>query len=188
MYWKAGNHVSEPKRMVGTDRRKLIIQHLKQSEYAVTGTDLAELTGVSRQVIVQDVSLLKAMNEPIIATSRGYMYLQEKQEEALHRRVIVCNHTPENTQEELEILVDCGVTVVDVIVEHPFYGGLTGSLMISSRFDVEQFVKAFTSQEAGLLLVLTGGIHLHTIEADSEEKLDAACKLLDSAGILVTDQ
>lgn len=180
--------MSETKRMYGADRRKLIIQHLKRSKHAVTGTDLAELTKVSRQVIVQDVSLLKAVNEPIIATSRGYMYLQEKAEEAMHRRVIVCNHTSEKTQRELEILVDCGVTVIDVIVEHPFYGGLTGSLMISSRFDVEQFVSAFTNQEAGLLLVLTGGIHLHTIEADSEEKLDAACKLLDAAGILITDQ
>lgn len=180
--------MTEPKRMPGKDRRKLIIQHLKMSKHAVTGSDLAELTKVSRQVIVQDVSLLKAMDEPVIATSRGYLYLQEQKEEALHRRVIVCNHPPEETQAELEILVDCGVTVVDVIVEHPFYGGLTGSLMISSRFDVEQFVQAFTSHEAGLLLVLTGGVHLHTIEADSVEKLDAACDLLDVAGILVTDQ
>lgn len=180
--------MTESKRMPGKERRKFIIQHLMGSKHAVTGTDLAELTKVSRQVIVQDVSLLKAMDEPIIATSRGYMYLQEQKSTSLHRRVIVCNHTSESTRQELEILVDCGVTVVDVIVEHPFYGGLTGSLMISSRFDVEQFVNAFTNQEAGLLLVLTGGIHLHTIEADADEKLDAACKLLDAAGILVTDQ
>lgn len=180
--------MSETKKMPGADRRNYIVQYLKRSTEAVTGTELANLTKVSRQVIVQDVSLLKAMEEPVIATSRGYLYLQAQAEDALFQKVIVCNHTAAQTKEELDILVDCGVTVVDVTVEHSFYGGLTGLLMISSRFDVTQFVEAITDKEAGLLLALTGGIHLHTIEADSKEKLEKACELLDRAGILVTDQ
>lgn len=172
-------------RMSGDDRRAYIVEKLKQSERSITGTQLAELTNVSRQVIVQDISLLKAHDEPIIATNRGYLYLQDQREANLFRRVIACNHSPEQTEEELQMIVDSGVTVVDVIVEHPFYGELTGSLMLDSRYDVEQFIQAFERGEASLLSILTGGVHLHTLEADSEDKLDAACAQLREAGILL---
>src|SRR5690625_3554729 len=152
-------------RMLGQERRKYIVSKLQMSTQPVTGKTLAEETGVSRQVIVTDMALLKTSNEPIIATNRGYLYMDKQVDEQLHRKVIVCEHRPEQTKEELEIIVDNGVTVIDVIVEHPFYGELTGSLMIESRFDVEQFLNAISKEETALLSILTGGIHLHTIEA-----------------------
>ena len=170
--------------MSGEKRREYIIRKLQKSTRPITGKMLADETGVSRQVIVTDIALLKTSNKPIIATNRGYLYMQDQPDETLIRKVIICNHTPEQAQEELEIIVDCGVTVVDVIVEHPFYGGLTGSLMLQSRYDVEQFIKAISEQEASLLSELTDGIHLHTIEADSDEKLNEACNRLKNAGIL----
>src|SRR5690625_2750723 len=172
--------------MSGDKRRKYIIDLLKKSDKPLTGKSLAEKTGVSRQVIVTDIALLRTSEEPIIATNRGYMYYQQTNQTDNFRKVIVCKHTPEETKKELEIIVDCGVTVVDVIVEHPFYGELTGSLMVKSRYDVEQFVHSFSKNNAAPLSVLTGGVHLHTIESDSREKMDAACNALERAGILVT--
>lgn len=175
------------KRMIGKERRQYIVTKLQTSTQPVTGKTLAEDTGVSRQVIVTDMALLKTSNEPIVATNRGYLYMDKKSNEHLHQKVIICQHTPDQAKEELETIVDNGVTVVDVIVEHPFYGELTGSLMIKSRFDVEQFLTAISAEEASLLSELTDGIHLHTIEADSEEKLNQACKQLREAGILYTE-
>jgi len=173
--------------MTGEERRAYIIHLLKSSKVPIRGKTLAEKTNVSRQVIVTDIALLKTGNEPIIGTNRGYLFIHDEATTKMHRRVIVCNHTPEQTKSELETIVDFGVTVIDVIVEHPFYGDLTGSLMISSRFDVEQFMSVISTQEASLLSVLTGGVHVHTIEADSVEKLDAACSALKKLGFLLTE-
>lgn len=175
-------------RMPGEERRSYIINKLKSQTRPVTGKTLAEETGVSRQVIVTDMALLKTAEEPIIATNRGYLYMDKQEDETLHRKVIVCEHTPEQTEEELQIIVDSGVTVVDVIVEHPFYGELTGSLMLQSRFDVEQFISVISNEEASLLSELTEGIHLHTIEADDEQKIIQACERLREAGILYTEK
>lgn len=180
--------MSVQKRLSGYERRKLIIQMLKLSAQPITGQELAEKTGVSRQVIVTDIALLKASDEPIIATNRGYMYMQKESSNNLYKRIIICQHPPERTEEELQTIVDCGVTVNNVIVEHPIYGELTGSLMISSRYDVEQFLRARKRKDASLLSELTDGIHLHTIEADSIEKLDLACKRLDEIGILYREK
>ncbi|CJQ30887.1 biotin repressor family transcriptional regulator [Streptococcus pneumoniae] len=83
------------------------------------------------------------------------------------------------------MLVDHGVTIKDVKVEHPVYGDLTASIMVSNRFDVEQYLQKIENTNASYLSQLTDGIHLHTIEADSKEKLDAACEALDKAGFLV---
>lgn len=173
--------------MSGAKRRKFIIQQLKESKQPITGGELANKTNVSRQVIVTDIALLKTSNEPIIATNRGYLYLREQSSDQMYRKVIICCHSPEQTKEELETIVDCGVTIVDVIVEHPIYGDLTGSLMLSSRYDVDQFITALSNYEASLLSVLTDGIHLHTLEADSMDKIDAACHALQEAGILYTE-
>src|SRR5699024_644831 len=175
-------------KMVGKKRRAYLIDYLKQATSPVSGQVLADKTGVSRQVIVTDVALLRTSDEPIMATSRGYIYQQSVQQEALYRKVIVCKHTPKETKEELEAIVDCGVTVVNVMVEHPFYGGLTGTLMIDSRYEVGKFLENLSNPEGELLSILTGGVHLHTLEADEMAKIDAACEALKEVGILVTEQ
>jgi len=175
------------RKMTGKERRAYIIGLLKDSTRPITGQTLAQETGVSRQVIVTDIALLRTSDEPIMATSRGYIYQHASPEKDLYRKVVVCKHTPEQTRKELETIVDCGVTVVNVVVEHPFYGDLTGSLMDESRFDVNRFIDAFSNNEAALLSVLTDGIHLHTLESDSMEKINAACEALNKAGILVTE-
>lgn len=174
------------KKLLGEARRAFLIDLLKNEHSALTGTELAKRTNVSRQVIVNDMALLKARNEPIIATSQGYLYLAQPQETIFERQV-ASHHAAEQTAEELNLLVDAGVTVKDVTIVHPVYGDLTASIMVSSRYDVEQFIRRMNETEAAPLLSLTEGSHLHTLTADAEEKLDAAIESLRLRGFLLED-
>lgn len=166
--------MTNDKKLLGDDRRDWILDLLKGSATPITGGELATKTNVSRQVIVGDITLLKAKNEPIIATSQGYLYLTASSPVTLKERIIACSHTPEQAEEELNLLVDHGVTVKDVRIEHPVYGDLTASIMVSNRQEVKQFMKKVLSTKASFLSELTEGIHLHTISATSEQALDAA--------------
>ncbi|WP_066063849.1 transcription repressor NadR [Neobacillus soli] len=175
----------EQKKILGEDRRKFILQLLKKSSYPITGSDLAEKTNVSRQVIVGDITLLKAKNEPIIATSQGYMYLTQSSGVPLFERTVACRHTPEDAERELNLFVDHGVTVKDVKIEHAVYGDLTASIMVSNRQEVKQFMKKIKNTKAAFLSELTSGIHLHTISATNEQTLDKAEAALKAEGLLM---
>ncbi|SEP71651.1 transcription repressor NadR [Piscibacillus halophilus] len=172
-------------KMPADERREYILKLLKEQEEPLSGREIAEKVGVSRQIIVGDMALLKAKNEPILATSQGYIYMYDSQESNGYERTIACYHKPEDTGKELNILVDHGVFVKDVTVDHPIYGEFTAQLRISNRIEVEKFVKQVQSSSAALLSELTEGIHLHTITADREELLDEAEKALNKAGFLV---
>ncbi|MBB6453861.1 hypothetical protein HNQ94_002312 [Salirhabdus euzebyi] len=172
-------------KILGEERRDFILNFLKDQTEPVTGGELANKTNVSRQVIVGDISLLKAKNEPIMATSQGYIYLRSTKDSNQVERTIACYHPPERTEEELNIIVDHGATVKTVTIEHPIYGEFTASIMVSNRRDVKKFVKKVEDSNAALLSELTGGIHLHTIAAESEEALNEAVMALDKAGLLM---
>lgn len=176
--------MKKERKLLGEERRALILQWLKEAKRPMTGTELANKTNVSRQVIVQDMSLLKAKNEPIIATSQGYLYLAPSSAH-MYTRVIACCHTPEQTKDELYTLVDHGVTVKDVKIEHPVYGDLTASIMVGNRLEVDEFIQKINETKSAYLSQLTDGVHLHTLEADSIEKLDEACAALKQAGFLI---
>ncbi|WP_078545365.1 transcription repressor NadR [Litchfieldia alkalitelluris] len=173
------------KKILGEERREFILELLKNERDPITGGDLAAKANVSRQIIVQDISLLKARNEPIIATSQGYIYLKHQGKEEIHQRVIASFHKPNQTVDELYLIVDNGVTIKDVIIEHPVYGDLTASIMVSNRKEVDQFIAKIVETKAAYLSSLTDGTHLHTLEADSIAKLDAACAALARAGYLI---
>ncbi|MBH0230471.1 transcription repressor NadR [Halobacillus yeomjeoni] len=173
------------KKMKAHERREYILTLLKQRGVPVTGSSLAEEMNVTRQVIVGDVSLLKARNEPIVATSQGYMYMTDAKEDLAFKKTIVCQHGSDETEEELHILVDHGVVVQDVVVEHPIYGDLTAQLRIANRRDVKKFMEQMRSTSASFLLELTDGIHTHTIAADSEAALKEAEEALLESGILM---
>ncbi len=176
-------------KLLGEERRNLLLDKLVKANKPITGGELAGFANVSRQVIVQDISLLKAKNHPIIATSQGYVYLEKNQQDnQMLERLIACKHTPEDTKEELTILVDHGVFVKDVIVEHPVYGDLTASIRVGNRNEVEEFMKKINENNASYLSQLTEGLHLHTLQADSIEKLNRACQDLDKAGYLVKEE
>ncbi|MDK8639526.1 transcription repressor NadR [Niallia taxi] len=174
----------EEKKMLGEERRSYILSLLKENSRPYTGSELSKLTNVSRQIIVGDITLLKAKNEPIIATSQGYLYLQQSKPE-LFEKIIACNHAPEKTEEELLLIVDYGVTVKDVKIEHPVYGDLTASILVSNRKEVQQFMKKIQSTNAVYLSQLTSGIHLHTLTANSQSALTEAEAALRNAGFLI---
>ncbi|HSU78856.1 MAG TPA: transcription repressor NadR [Candidatus Angelobacter sp.] len=171
-------------KVLGEERRQLLLKWLKETRDPITGSELARRTNVSRQVIVQDISLLKAKNEPIIATAQGYLYIQQTTTQQAFR-VIACKHTPEQMEKELHLIVDFGVTVKDVIVEHPVYGEITASLRLNNRRDVHHFINGMNSTHATLLSGLTGGIHLHTLEGTDESQLDACINALGREGFLL---
>lgn len=175
----------EQKKILGDERRNFLLQILKESKEPITGSDLAARTNVSRQVIVGDITLLKAKNEPIIATSQGYIYLQQSPLKPFYERTIACRHLPEDTEAELNLLVDHGVLVKDVRIEHAVYGDLIASIMVSNRQEVRQFMEKVKSTNAAFLSELTGGIHLHTISAASETLLDQAVAAMKQAGFLM---
>jgi transcriptional regulator of NAD metabolism len=102
--------------------------------------------------------------------------------------VVAVRHRPEDAVDELTALVDLGVQIVDVVVEHPVYGELRVELRLASRADVEAWAQATSESGAHLLSELTGGVHLHTLEADVPERLDRAKAALARLGFLVDDR
>ena len=174
------------KKYSAEERRDYLVSVLKEETKPIKGGELAKLCSVSRQIIVGDITLLKARNHPIIATPNGYLYLQNEESRTKSKSIIIASeHLPEDTEKELQLIVDCGVTVKDVRVEHPLYGDLTASIMVSNRSDVRQFIMKLKTTNAALLSQLTNGIHLHTLEAQKEEQLQHAIDSLRDAGFLI---
>lgn len=173
------------KKILGDERRNLILEWLKSSSEPITGNELAAKTNVSRQIIVGDITLLKARNEPILATSQGYVYMHTLQSIPKFERTVACIHPPERTEEELNILVDHGVTVKDVKIEHSIYGDLTASIMVSNRKEVKQFMDKVRATNSSYLSELTDGIHLHTITASTEKVLEEAENALKKANFII---
>ncbi|WP_059171269.1 transcription repressor NadR [Bacillus sp. FJAT-27445] len=177
--------MQEEKKLLGEERRQKLLSLLKNSSTPITGSELAATAKVSRQIIVGDITLLKAKNEPIIATSQGYLYLRQSTLSPTFEKTIACFHPPGKTEEELMLIVDEGVTVRDVKIEHPVYGDLTASIMVSTRQEVKQFIKKIQETKAAFLSELTGGYHLHTLSASSEQALAKAEASLEKAGYLI---
>lgn len=174
--------------MNAVTRRKKIIEILSKAEEAVSATSLAEKLDVSRQIIVGDVALLRASGEEITSTPRGYVAKKNLDTTEKIIRQIACIHSNKESKEELEICVDQGCAVLDVVVDHPIYGQLTGQLQIKSRYDVEQFCEKCAQEEAHVLSELTDGIHLHTLECPSIAAYDRVCEKLKERGFLYTEK
>jgi uncharacterized protein len=167
----------------GDARRRQILGWMRLHRGPVQGSDLARRFRVSRQCVVQDVAILRASGQDILATPRGYRFPESSPRS--HQAILACRHEPERTEEELQILVDSGVKVLDVIVEHPIYGELRVPLMIESRTDVRDFLRRVRSTHASLLSSLTRGVHLHTVEASRAEMISQARAWLRARGFLL---
>jgi uncharacterized protein len=162
--------------MEGQERREKLIELLQTAKEPISGTELAKKLLVSRQVIVQDIALLRATNKNILSTTKGYMiYFQEKQKV---NRCFLVKHSTEEIEDELCTIVDNGGKVLDVIVAHDLYGEIAADLIIKNRQDVYDFVKKVKLRNTVPLKELTDGVHLHTVEADSEDILDNIEKAL----------
>lgn len=175
------------KKILGEQRRELLLKHLKVAATPITGTALAKLANVSRQVVVNDITLLKARNEPILATSQGYVYMQTEQTHDYVERTIACRHTQAQTEEELLTIVDFGVTVQNVSVEHAVYGEITANIHVSNRHEVQQFLQKLQAANATYLSALTDGTHLHVLRAPSVDALDHAIAALREKGFLIEE-
>ncbi|WP_066637727.1 transcription repressor NadR [Desulfolucanica intricata] len=168
------------------DRKENILRILQATNKPTTGNDLAKLLGVSRQVIVQDVAILRAQGIDILATPQGYLLMKQKLEPP-KRTILAVKHQFEQTQDELYVLVDNKLKVIDVVVEHPIYGELRGYLMLESRADVNQFINNIKAGGASLLSSLTGGVHLHTVEYNNAKDLIRAQDRLAELNLLAQD-
>ncbi|GAQ25033.1 MULTISPECIES: transcription repressor NadR [Tepidanaerobacter] len=163
-------------------RRNKILELLKSCKEPMSGSELAKIFNVTRQVIVQDIAILRAAGNNIIATAQGYMVQGTM---LPYTKQIAVRHDADLTREELLTFVECGCKVIDVIVEHPIYGELRGMLMLSTSEDVENFLNAVKEHRASLLSQLTDGVHIHTIEAINLDCINKAEKLLKEKGMLL---
>ena len=154
--------------MSGAQRRQKILELMRESQKPLAGGFLGKTTGVSRQVVVQDIALLRAEGHPIVSTARGYVLEKSSQCTRLFK---VC-HTTEQTEEELTTIVDLGGCVNDVMVNHRAYGKISAPINIRSRRDVQVFMEQIRTGKSVPLLNVTSGYHFHHISAESEEILD----------------
>ncbi|MCR5793518.1 MAG: transcription repressor NadR [Lachnospiraceae bacterium] len=156
--------------MDGSERREAIKNIISCSEKPVSGKALAEHFNVSRQVIVQDIALLRAKDFEVYSTNRGYV--TAKSSNTVPVRIFKVNHTDEQIEDELNLMVDLGGNVRDVFINHKVYGEIRASLECSSRRNVKEFMEGIRSGKSSPLKNITSGYHYHTVEADSEETLD----------------
>lgn len=167
--------------MQGDDRRRKIIKILDSSSNAVSGGNLACILGVSRQVIVQDIALLRAQNLEINSTNKGYIINNTK----TYTREIKVKHSDEDIENELNTIVDLGGKIKDVSVYHDTYGKLSANLDIKSRHDVGILKEELDSGKSTPLKNLTKDYHYHIIEAESKEILDLIESKLHKKGYLI---
>ena len=139
--------------MTTAERREAILAQLGRKPIAAR--TLAAKYGVSRQVIVQDLAVLRKVR-----------------------------HTPAQTGLELNLIVDCGGRVCSTSISHRVYGRITVELDIRSRQDVLEFLQAFEDSASTVLSTATDGYHYHLVEAATPERLDLIEKELQEHGFL----
>lgn len=168
------------------NRKQELLALLKQSKEAINGQSLAEQFGVTRQIIVQDIALLRADGAQIISTNRGYIYKNSDDNSYAHRLFKV-NHTVNEMEEELLAIVDNGGRIKNIMIDHTVYGEIQTLLKLTCRRDVRHFLKQATSSDFRPLSELTNGVHFHLVEADSQQDLDYIEEALHHLGFLVKE-
>ena len=168
--------------MHGTERRARILELLRETKSPLSGSMLAKQLGVSRQIIVQDMALLRARTDlEILSTYQGYV-LNEPNEPC--RRVFKVRHSEDRTEEELQEIVDLGGLVEDVFVYHSVYGVVKGQLMLASRKDIRGFMERLKASRSAPLMQITDDYHYHTVSAADEQTLDQIQARLAEQGFL----
>ncbi len=169
--------------MTAVERRNAILSALITAGSPLTASSLASMFDVSRQIIVGDISILRAGGHYIEATSRGYI-MGDDRATFPFVGTIVCKHDSTQVAEELNAVVDCGATCIDVTIDHAIYGELTGKLDISTKFDVRLFAERMSGEDKPLS-TLSGGLHMHKIGCQSAEDFENVCEALRQKGILL---
>ena len=167
--------------MNGVTRRKQLLKILSENSKPMPGGTLADMLGVSRQIIVQDIALLRANGTDILAANRGYMIINKTAEAS---RILKMVHSDAETEAELTTIIDLGGKIKDVFIYHKFYGIVRADMNLRSRKDVADFIEKIRSGKSSLLKNATSGYHYHTILADDEETLDSIQAKLSDMGML----
>jgi transcriptional regulator of NAD metabolism len=173
--------------MQAQTRREAILNILQGSQAPVKGGLLSKAVGVSRQVIVGDIALLRAQGHRIIATPSGYMMLYEYAKKGVKKVVACKHHTNQQMRRELLTMVRHHCIVEDVIVEHPVYGEICAPLHIKSEQDVENFIQSLEETNSQPISLTTGGVHLHSLWADNPNDIEALLQALGALKLLVDD-
>jgi len=161
-------------------RHNAILEMLMKADSPISGSSMADIFGVSRQIIVQDMNQLKANGYAIISTARGYILDPTQNIE----KVFKVFHTVDDTEKELELIVDLGATVKDVFIYHRMYGEIHAKLGICSRKDAAEFCANIKSGKSSPLMTATAGYHYHTIAARDEQTLQMVENALKDHGFL----
>ncbi|MDO4745972.1 MAG: transcription repressor NadR [Bacillota bacterium] len=170
--------------MKAIERRENILRILSERQQPVSGISLAKELNVSRQVIVQDIALLRAAGNDILSMNQGYL-IQSGQRIS---RVFKVIHGDHQVEEELGLIVDLGGYIKDVFVYHKAYGLLRADMDIRSRLDIEKFMEKIATGKSNLLMGVTSGYHYHTVFADNVHLLDIIQEKLQQKGFLASLQ
>lgn len=172
--------------MTGEERRNKILQKLQDTDIPLSGTALAKIFHVSRQVIVQDIALMRAENCGILSTNKGYLLRSEKTENMQPKRVFYVKHNSDQVLEEFQSVIELGGKILDVAVEHEIYGHISVDLLIETPSDAADFCDKLRNCRDNPLNVLTDNCHYHTVSAPSEKLLDLIENELRSRNLLQT--
>ena len=169
--------------MNAENRRKGIIEALENASVPVSAASLADIYGVTRQIIVADIALLRASGYGIRAEHKGYV-LDKVDTSALTKKIAV-KHDKESVCDEFYAIVDNGGRVLDVSVDHSVYGRISAELNVASRYDADKFVEKINLTGANPLSLLTYGLHIHTIAVENEESFLRIKDKLTELGIFI---
>ena len=170
--------------MTGENRRLQILQLLQEQDGPMSGAALARACAVSRQIIVQDIALMRAENHRILSTNKGYLYRREGSGNTQPKRVFYVRHRTEQVLEEFMTVIELGGRILDVAVEHEIYGQIRVDLLIETAQEARVFAQRLSACRDNPLKVLTDDCHYHTVAAPSEKLLDLIEQELGSRGFL----
>lgn len=184
-------------------RRASLLDALRNADAPVSGGQLANTLNVSRQVIVQDIALLREAGASIVATTKGYVLAdatqtaaqnatqtmaQNAEQPAVHldepARTFKLHHEVEQTRDELQTIIALGGRVHNVSISHRAYGRITAPLEIADQADIERFINDIESGKSSPLSTATSGYHYHLVSAPSNEALEAIGRALADKGFL----
>ena len=161
-------------------RRKAIVNLLLAKNGPISGGDLSKHFKVSRQIIVQDIAMLREKGYEIVPTHSGYVIRSTP----LVERVFKVQHNSIQTEDELSLIVSFNATVADVFIQHDVYGKVAAPLCLANQNDVKRFMESLKSGDSAELMHITGGTHYHTVRAETEEILDKVGAALKERGYL----
>jgi len=170
--------------MTGEERRMKILSKLQEADTPLSGSALAKVFHVSRQIIVQDIALMRAENYGILSTNKGYLLRSKKTENTQPKRVFFVKHTTNEVLCEFKTIIELGGKILDVAVEHELYGQIRVDLLIETEADAVDFHNKLLACRDNPLKVLTDDCHYHTVAAPSEKLLDLIEQDLRDKGFL----